>query len=370
MSVTTLTCPCGMTLKAAGARPGRVGKCPRCGGLLKVPDDFAEPSPAPPPPSVAPGPTPKVEGEPGGGGYGFAPESEGRPTFHGSPRLAPIAPRSKPKAGLPVDYGPVRPPNELETRFRQSLGYPLWGWPSIVLLIFLPPILMIVSTPVMGYAHEVFFGTAGPNVGSLLILIPGALMGICVWGYTLVYLGHVLTSSASGDCVPPRQPNLYEDNIFRVLRRWFWALLTGVGLGFAPATLYWIYCGEIDWADRLIFVNLAGFGAAYAQMALLACLLHDDPLAANPITVIGAIVRVGWDYTGVCFLSGLFLVVMIFLGAELVRLGDGFPGVIEGWIFWGLFLYGAMVVLRRLGLFCHRHKVVLAWFPERPTWGR
>src|SRR5438270_1953351 len=120
--VTTLSCPCGMTLKAAGARPGRVGKCPRCGGLLKVPDDFVAPSPAPAatpvatPPPVAPRPAAREDEGPAG--YGFVPESGDRPTFHGSPSLAPIAPRSKPKAGLPVDYGPIRPPRELETRFR------------------------------------------------------------------------------------------------------------------------------------------------------------------------------------------------------------------------------------------------------------
>src|SRR5436305_1225653 len=86
---------------------------------------------------------------------------------------------------------------------------------------------------------------------------------------------------------PPRPPGL---------GRWFWAGIVGVGLGLVPALAYWIYCGEIDWADRLMFVNLGALGAAYAQMALLAVLLHDDPLAANPITVVRAIVRVGWDY--------------------------------------------------------------------------
>jgi hypothetical protein len=368
MSVVTLTCPCGMTLKAAGARPGRVGKCPRCGGMLKVPDDFVSAVPA-----SAPAP---VEDEPtrhdaiGPEGYGFSQEAEPRPTFHGSPTLSSPTPKARASDRLPLDYGPLQPPKGSDKRLRQSLTYPLWGWPSVAMLIFLPPALMFVSTPVIGYFVEAFFGTSGFNLGGLLLMLPGSLMGICIWGYTLVYLGHVLTSSACGDPLPPRAPNLFEDNVFRILGRWFWALIAGFGLGFAPSVLYWIYCGEIDWADRLMFANLAGFGAAYAQMALLACLLHDDPLAANPITVIRAIVRVGWDYAGVCFLSGSFLAAMAFLGVELIQIGASLPGAIAAWFFWTVFLYGSMVVLRRLGLFCRRHKVVLAWFPERPTWGR
>ena len=40
-----LVCGCGMRLKAAGAYPGRLGKCPACGAPLRVPD-LAPPPPA------------------------------------------------------------------------------------------------------------------------------------------------------------------------------------------------------------------------------------------------------------------------------------------------------------------------------------
>ena len=119
-----------------------------------------------------------------------------------------------------------------------------------------------------------------------------------------------------------------------------------------------------------MFINLMALGAAYAQMALLAVLLHDDPIAANPVTVLRTIYKVGWDYAGICFLSGTFVVSIIFQLGVIAKIEDTLTHVAVFWLFWVNFLYGAMVVLRRLGRFCYRHKVVLDWFPDRPTWGR
>jgi hypothetical protein len=70
----------------------------------------------------------------------------------------------------------------------------------------------------------------------------------------------------------------------------------------------------------------------------------------------------------------------VFSGSTLVLLGGFFFGVLQiqdglgqslaYWVFWVVFLYAAMVVLRRLGLFCYRHAVVLEWFPDRTRAGR
>lgn len=48
MSVTILVCPCGRRLKVAGLAPGKSGRCPSCGALIRVP----EPDAAPPPPTA------------------------------------------------------------------------------------------------------------------------------------------------------------------------------------------------------------------------------------------------------------------------------------------------------------------------------
>lgn len=376
MSLTTLVCPCGMTLKAPGAKPGRVGKCPRCGGLLRVPDEPVAQAPASrkaarrPVPDEPPAPPPAdpisdpEEGMPDG--YGVAP----RAAFYDNPTFAspPSRSREKVKTKVVAGEGPVVPPKE-DLTLGQSLGYPLWSWSSVSMLVFLPPALTLTSAP-LPFLVGVLFGGSPFTIGGLILLAPGFLMGICVWGYTLVYLGNVLISSALGETLPPRTPRFGEEDVLRVLGRWFWGAIVGLGVGAVPAVAYWVYCGEIDWADRLMFVNLMALGTAYAQMALLAVLLHDDPLAANPITVVRSIHRVGWNYAGVCFLSGAFLVSVVFQLGAIARIEDPLTHAFVFWFFWVNFLYGAMVVLRRLGRFCHRNRVVLAWFPDRPTWGR
>ena len=369
MSITTLVCPCGMTLKAPGAKPGRVGKCPRCGGLLRVPDEAAPPAkkaargPVPDEPPPAPLSEPD-EGTPAG--YGVA----ARPAFYDNPTFAPpIRSREKPKTKVLAGEGPIAPPKAGDIALGQSIAYPLWSWSSVAMLIYLPPALTLTSAP-LPFLVGLLFGGTPFTLGGLILLAPGFFMGICVWGYTLVYLGNVLISSALGETLPPRTPHFGEEDILRVLGRWFWGLIVGVGVGALPGIAYWIYCGEIDWADRLMFINLAALGTAYAQMALLAVLLYDDPLAANPITVLRAIFRVGWDYAGVCFLSGAFLVSIVFQLAAIAKMEDVLTRTLVFWFFWVNFLYGAMVILRRLGRFCLKHRIVLAWFPDRPTWGR
>jgi hypothetical protein len=345
MSSTMLVCSCGMTLKAAGARPGRVGKCPRCGALLTVPEG------------------------PVAAGYGVDPEAAVRPSFHSSPTLETSAPLRIKRTKLSADHGPVAPPKGLEKRFRESLGYPLWSWSSVAILAFLPPILSAVSAP-LTVLHRVLTGGTPFSVAGLVLMIPFTIGGIFVWGYFLVFLSHVLTSSAFGERLPPRSPTFSDDDVFRVLGRWFWATLAGFAIGFVPAVAYWIQCGEIDWMDRLMLINLIAIGMAYAQMAVLAALLHDDPLASNPITVIGAIVRVGWDYAAISLLGGGFAIAMGGLLLLFLEASGSMFSVVLIWLFWLIFVYGAMFVLRCQGLFCYRHKVVLAWFRDRPTWGR
>jgi hypothetical protein len=359
MSTTTLVCPCGMTLKAPGAKPGRVGKCPKCGGMLRVPDDFAPTTTKPP------APRPEVEDEPAAGYMVGA-----KAATSGTTLYAPPPSRSRPTStATSAGEGPIVPPRDGDVALGKSLSYPLWSWSSIAILIYLPPALTVTSAPLPFLAGTLVGGTAF-TIASLIALGPGLLMGICVWGYTLVYLGNVLISSALGETLPPRTPHFGEEDILRVLGRWFWGCIIGVGVGAVPAVVWWIYCGEIDWADRLMFVNLAALGMAYAQMALLAVLLYDDPFAANPITVVRAIRLVGWDYAGVCFLSGAFLVSVAFQLSVIAQIEGTLAHILFFWLFWVNFLYGAMVVLRRLGRFCHRHRVVLAWFPEREGWGR
>ena len=168
---------------------------------------------------------------------------------------------------------------------------PGWG-----LLVLLPPVLWFLSLPIFDIIAVMQPLTKSDWALGLLIvpvLIPVLFSFAMTFGYALVFLGHVLVSSALGEIDHPRWPEWHPADISEGICRWFWAALFGVLLGGIPVAYYWLHCGEIDWFDWVVFAELIMLGTGYAQMALAASLLHENIIAANPITVVSAILRLG-----------------------------------------------------------------------------
>ncbi|MEJ7638285.1 MAG: hypothetical protein WKF75_09995 [Singulisphaera sp.] len=357
-----LVCGCGMRLKAAGAYPGRLGKCPACGAPLRVPD-LAPPAPPPsPPPAQSHDATQSDRAEP-------KPSAARSSTFVASPgRSGPTSSRRDAESRgdwnglLPV---PARP----ETRLRESLLYPFWGVTGLALLVFLPPALWITSLPTLGMLTLTSSLPGQVQLAGVLGLLPVTFGFALVSGYVLLVLGRVLATSALGEVHHPRWPEWDLGDMLRGLGRWLWAGLIGGGVGGLPMVLYWMYCGDIDLLDRIIFAELFALGACYALMALLASILHEDALGANPITVIRAIRRVGWGYWRPCLICGAALMLAGTALAAVFEVSNPALAALAYWLFWVFILYEAIVVLRVLGLFYHRHARVLGWFRERPRWG-
>lgn len=350
--MTTHVCRCGKRLKAAGAFPGRLGRCPSCGEMIRWPESPPAPrAAAAPPPEPAPAPSPAI-----------APAL--RP---GSTYVAAIGDLGQAKApGL--HRGLVARPDAPESRLRDSLLYPLWDETGLALLAFLPPVLWLTSLPVLGFVPLLF-----EFDGLIMVLAPFALpmviFLVLTLGYVLLCLGRFLVSSALGEVYHPRLPEWEFFSIVRGLARWLWAALVGFAVGGMPALVYWLNCGDLDLFDRIVLGELAALGMAYVLMAMTAALLHDDLRAANPITVVQAIRCVGWTYIRPCLLAG-GVIALLFFAIELT-LKAPHP-VLAGlglWLFWVLVLYSGMVVLRVLGLTYHRHAAQLGWFRTKPQWG-
>jgi hypothetical protein len=334
-----LVCACGKRLRAPGARPGRVGRCPACGDVLRVEDAT----------SVS------------------APE-EVSCTPDGPPKRRR---RKRPEAQTKNWNGFVSEPARRESRVRESFLYPLWGVPGISLLVFLPPVLWFASIPV-SYAVLALFSPSGftrNSLNALLIMIPSTFFLGLLLGYVLLFLGRVVASSASGQVHHPHPPDWDLSDILFGLGRWVWAGLVGVVVGGLPATAYWVYCGDIDLFDAMILAELLAVGAIYALMALLASILYEDILAANPFTVIRAIVRVGWSYAWPCLLTGFAVLTVLTLAVASFKVQSPAGAAFLLWFFWVVALYLSMVVLRVLGLFYHAHSRELGWFRDRTGWG-
>jgi len=332
--VPILICACGKRLRAPGAAPGRVGRCPACGGTLRVPRD--------------PPPTERVA----------APAGRKKTTKRAASRHE-----------TAIWDGLVGAPSRPEMGIGGSLLYPLWGATGVASLVILPPLLWVTSLPLLATVQAFWSGQSVAGLGLSFLGAPGLLGFTGVFGYTLLYLGRVAASSAVGEIHPPRWPDWELSGLMFGLGRWAWAGLVGVALGGVPATAYWVYCGDVDLFDALILGELLAVGAVYALMALLASILHEDALAANPFTVAAAIWRSGWGYFPPCLLAGFAALAAGTVMVAAFEIGNPYVGVFLLWVFWVVGLYEAMVVLRVLGLFYHKRARVLGWFRGRTGWG-
>jgi hypothetical protein len=250
-----------------------------------------------------------------------------------------------------------------------SLGecfrYPVVDGPGIALLVFLPPFLAIMAIPVFDMVVHFTPGNALNPIN--LLILPFTLPLISSFaltiGYVLIFLGRIISTSASGESDHPRFPAWDRMEILEELARWIWASMTGLAIGGVPAMIFWINCGDVDWLDLFLFADLAILGASFAQMALVAALLHESLLAANPITVTRSIARIGWDYLGPCVLTGLaFLTDVTAWTLVLLHSPSLEVGVVGLWACWVFTLYIAMVVFRALGTVYYKHADRLGWF--------
>jgi hypothetical protein len=271
--------------------------------------------------------------------------------------------------GPELRRGLIRTPAAPEARIWDSLAYPLWDASGVAVLMFVAPALWLTSLPVL-----VLIPKIAREGGNLLVMgpfaFPMAIAFVLALGYALLFLGRVLVSSAVGEVAHPRLPDWDVEEMLGGLGRWAWAGLVGFAVGGVPALAYWVRCGHVDFVDAVIIAELAILGASYAQMALVASLLHDSVWAANPITVFRAIGTVGWSFARPCLLTGACLLLTGVALAILSAVESDLLAAVGLWAVWVLVLYEAMVVLRVLGLFYRRHAAALGWFRERPQWGR
>lgn len=252
-----------------------------------------------------------------------------------------------------------------DDRLRHCWTYPMMDGPGVALLFCLPPFLAVMALPVLDLMVQ-FKPSNALNPVNLLIIpftLPLVTSFALTIGYLLIFLGRMLSASAIGEEDHPRFPTWNRIEILEELARWIWAGLMGLAIGGLPAALFWVRCGDLDPLDWFFFFDLIVLGVSYAQMALMAALFHESLAAANPITVLAAIGRIGWDYlapclmTGACVLLGTTSWVLVLYRSP----GVGW-GVVGLWACWVMTLYVAMVLCRMLGLLYARHAKLLRWF--------
>jgi len=254
----------------------------------------------------------------------------------------------------------------------ECLAYPLKDGPGLGLLIFFPPALWILSLPIFDVIAVLQPLTKSDWALGLLVvpvMIPMIFSFAMTFGFALLFLGHVLVSSSLGENDHPRWPEWHPSDIAEGIWRWFWACVLGGVLGGVPIAIYWLRSDRIDAWGWMLMLGLAIVGAGYALMALAAALLHDSIIAANPYTVIMAILRIGSGYVRPCVVAGCALILAgLGVWGLLYRMPTMWLEALALWGFWVFFFYEAMVVFRMMGLTYHAHALDLHWFRRRPRW--
>jgi hypothetical protein len=254
----------------------------------------------------------------------------------------------------------------------ECLIYPLKDGPGLGLMFFFPPILWLFSLPIFDVIAVLQPLTKKDWALGLMVvpvMVPVAFSFAMTFGYALLFLGHVLVSSALGENDHPGWPEWHPADISEGICRWFWAAIFGLALGGGPIALYWLHKGAIDWFNWVVIALLTILGAGYAQMALAASLLHENILAANPITIGAGIRRIGWAYLWPSLMAASAVALAVFgVWGLLYRMPRMWMEAVALWAYWVFVLYLAMVAVRMMGLTYHAHALDLCWFRRRPRW--
>lgn len=333
-----LVCRCGKRIRAPGAVPGRVGRCPNCGEALRVPE-------APPVPAIE---------------------------IRTAPAKATTQPKPKRRKRKPVGLidrleawdGLVPKPSTSRSArsvFRNLL-YPLWDANGLAFLAIFPILWWLISLPTFEYLS--MLAQNQPAVAPIRALIPSLTGLIIVLGYTLAFLNQVFLASAQGEVRHPRWPDLDLWELVRGVLRWAWALLAGFLVGGLPALWLWGRVNEPKLSDWAIFGGLWALGALYAQVALVASLLFDDIMAINPLTVGRAVWVSKFGFLRPLALAVVLLFFTDWLLGLVLRIEEAHLAIGSWLLFWCVAFYGALVAMRVLGTEYHRHARALGWFRE------
>ena len=350
MSVPILSCECGLRMKAKGATPGRLGKCPRCGRMLRVPEAGGA-----------------AEDEPIARGYGL---KSGPPPDPAEPSPVPSSPRKAKRRPEPAEV-PRRP----EAWWWPDLVYPLRKVEGLMMVASLGTVswVLTVLLPELGLAfisdaEKLGSGTLG-KLFALIVAIPGLLLSPFAISFGWQYLGRVLVSSAMGEVVPPRPPDRNFEGLFGGLAPWLVWLVAGASIGFGPAAWYALSRSRAEPGSPVVLFGLAAIGLPYALMALMMTFLDDGGIP-RPGGVLGALARLNVSFAVPCSVVALLGLVSgwTFSTTLSFRADAYWTYVMAGLACWLLAWWSAIVAMRALGVFYHHHGSILRWHREKPWW--
>jgi hypothetical protein len=277
----------------------------------------------------------------------------------------------------PMADGFLAPLAGSDTSVWASILYPFRGAEALAMVAIMGAIFWAFTVLVPEYCLGVWddANTLGtPSVGMLVILIsalPALILFPLALIYTLQYLGRVLVSSAMGETVPPRTPDRNFEGFFSGLYPWFIWLFFGAAVGLLPLLLSVFFTGFAILSDPVRAASLAMLGLPYVLVGLMMSFLHEHPMAASPMGVIGALLRHGGSFLPAMIRTTavLGLAAMMFVVVLSLRTGHFWLYVVAALGCWVMTIWTSIVVMRIMGVHYFWHQDRLKWHGQRSRWG-
>ncbi|WP_165227633.1 hypothetical protein [Aquisphaera insulae] len=376
MRTPLLVCPCGMKVRVPGAAPGRVGRCPSCGGRLEVPPQADGWNQA----ALAGEREDDDSSQQAGFGYDLQP-AEVQPRRKKKEAVARDRPADLNEAMVgrragaaaldrsPITDGLLRPLSAPESSLFAALLYPLRSADPLGVVAAIGAAAWILIVLVAEYCLTIMADAESLGAGPMGILVnlitvtPAIFLLPFAVIYLLQYLGRVIVTSGKGETVPPKTPDRNFDGFFDGLSYWFIWLLFGAVPALAPLALT-ASAGAGDGPTAYLRVGvLLTAGVAYASIVLMRTFLDDSPLAGNPAGVIGTILGHGLTILpAICRVLVLFFGVCGLFGMLLALRGLAFWVYIPAALPFCIAVVWALVVAARvLGLGYYHHRDTLKW---------
>ncbi len=367
MGTVLLQCSCGKRIKAPGALPGRTGRCPFCGALLRIPelDSEAEAEIVPPSTSASRA----ASRRPAEHSIEQATQTERRSR---QPRRRPRKPSDEDSSFEPIGF--LSPPKPGAIGPAGSFRYPFWDAAGLAALAFYPPVLTLVSLIYWGVWFCLQFGAFELGAGgmlmiALILIIPLAALGTLMLGMILQELSRFLEANAQGELHHPR-PEFHNVHgslvgVFRCI----WATIIGALSAGGPAFFFLLVRGLSSRLDTLLFLVLCSPVVIAAELGMIAILLYQDFKAAHPVKIFSALVRLSPALLGPSLVVSLFLILTAVLAALTPSPAHLLSALGMTWFLWLVVVYGILVSCRATGSCYYRHRARVGWFREKPQWG-
>lgn len=169
-------------------------------------------------------------------------------------------------------------------------------------------------------------------------------------GYICSYWISITRHTIQGDMDLPLWPDFNEDGIARPLFMFFVPTIFAVGPGIAVA--YWYRAPVMG--NVLLYAGLA-----LLPMMMLAAIVLNNPLAANPVLAVPATFRVPGPYlsvVGMFVLSTVLLQIATWVGLKLGFVGNLLIRYAN--------LYFSVLTMHVLGLFYFRYSNEISWYED------